>query len=132
MALTIAQQIDLINNDTIADGYKLSDFVLQVTINEIESFTLSKKSFDAETYPLAAIYVNKLSEVMDGIKRKPLWVVKIIIKIMVSAMSDSVTPAQVSGATTDVWGTVLSNNILKCLETLAGIYPEEKTEYDSI
>ena len=132
MALTISQQIDIINNDVTTQGYKLSEFISQISINEIESFLINKKVFDSNAYPLAQSYLNKINEVSKNIKEKPFRTFNTLVRIMVGIMANTITPAQVAGATTSEWSTFLENNISICFDILGGVYPEEKQEYINI
>ena len=132
MALTIAEQIDLINNDTTTGGYKLSEFITQISINEIENFLINKKAFDSSAYPLAQSYVNKINEVSRNIKEKPYRTFNTLVRIMVGIMGNTITPAQVAGATLSQWSAFLENNISTCFDVLGSVYPEEKQEYINI
>lgn len=132
MALTIKEQLDILNGVEAPTSYTFHEYIEQVVINKINDFLTSIKNVDSDIYPDGFAYANRLSSIFRQIISNPLIYRSKIAQMLIAIYSDTGTIAQIQSATDDDWVAFIDNNIISSLEKLSGITGFQKTEYDSI
>lgn len=131
MALTISEQLSIINGVETPTTNTLEDLVAQIALNEAQSFHDNVKSFDGDAKPLADTYKRKMLVFADQIIQNTVNTAK-LVKLLVAIYADTGTITEVQSATDEQWVTFLENNITKTFELTAGVRNAEKTDYDGI
>lgn len=131
MALTITEQLSIINGIESPELNTLSDLISQIALNEAQDINDNAKSFDGSLNPLADTYLRKMLALSDksisgGLATDGL------VRLIVAIYADTGTIAEVQAATDDQWTAFLENNIKKAFELIAGVRSSEKAAYDNI
>lgn len=131
MALTVLQQLSILKGEIRPDSGTLREFIEQISINEVSSFYLTLKNIDADISMDGYKYIDKISRVFTKIIYEPTKTSELLSKIMISLIASTYTLSQVEAASDIQWETFLKENMLKCIEILAGVYPHEILEYNN-
>lgn len=139
MALTITQELQLLNEgEKVGTGIgsevnPISELIYQSAIGKVISISSNAKDVDSELNPNAANYLRKISNVGLRVLNKDNTTLDTLRKVFVSLVGDSAfTFAQVSNANEETFITFINSNIDKMFEVVGGVYPAEKTEYNSL
>jgi len=124
-----------VNSATLAD---LQSIVMTNAIKTASEFTATTKVVDGDAAPLASAYRSKMISACNQIINQPVRggaYVNVIMNVLFSyfgVVDLGFTYAQVNGADTASLQVFLDANMLKIIEVMAGVLPEEKTEYNGL
>lgn len=130
MALTIKEQLQILNGDVKPPGNLLLDVVNQVALNHAVSVYDNPK--DTTGNDDATSYQDKLYSLADQILKGNKDRIQNIYRIIISIIGDTFTFAQVQNANDNDWETELNSIIVRAFEFLAEIKNAERTAYNNI
>tara|TARA_R110000796_G_scaffold93026_1_gene197411 strand:+ start:778 stop:1170 length:393 start_codon:yes stop_codon:yes gene_type:complete len=129
MALSIKEQLDILNGVEAPTSYTFVQYIEQVTVNSCEGFfTNTKTGVDG----LSNTYISRLSGMCREILNKPNRYTTQLAKILISVYADTGSIAAVQAADDDAWVGFIENNIFNSIEVIAGVIASEKAAYDAI
>lgn len=132
MALTVTQQIKIINGDIAPPDYSLNQLVEQISISTAREFNANSKTIDTMTHSLAGEYLHKMTRASTSILQQNAYVIE-LSKVIISLLGESpITEAQTVAANNDGWEAFIESNMLGAIESVAGVVSAEKTEYDNL
>lgn len=131
MALTIPEQLDIIDGTEAPLDNTLEELVSQIALNEAQDINDDIKSFSGEDNPLADGYRRKMLALASTSISQTISIGN-LTRLLVAIYADTGTIAEVQSATDAQWVTFLENNITKTFELIAGVRNAEKTAYDAI
>lgn len=132
MALTITEQIKIINGDIAPTSYTLNQLVEQISIGTAREFNANSKTIDTMAYSLAGEYLNKMTRACTSILQQNAYVIE-LSKVIISLLGDSnITEAQTLAANNDGWEAFISSKMFGAIESVAGVVSSEKTDYDNL
>lgn len=131
MALTISEQLNIINGVVAPLSNTLEEIVLQVAVNAAQDINDDAKVFDGTLNPLAEAYLRKMLAVADKAISNNLPMAS-IVRLLVAIYSDTGSYATVELATDAQWVSFIENNITKTFELSAGVRNAEKTAYAAL
>jgi len=133
MALSITEQLEIINGNISPRAVSLREMVAQIVLNATKDFYTGVKTVECGTSPLACSYIQKMVSIFSKITSvgNEFYTDK-IIRILIAIYSDEGTINGVLAATDTQWEAFLSANVLETLEILATVLPSEKTEYNAL
>jgi len=141
MALTLQQQLDLINFKV--GTTPVMELVLQGCVNKALWFYDNAKDFptiDGVGDPIntdAQGYKSKIQQVCNQVVRLEAnnnsGLANTMNRVFIAVVGLSAfTNAQVTGATASAWETFITDNSLEVIENIGGVIAQEKTAYDAI
>lgn len=131
MALTITEQLSIINGIESPISNTLSELVGQIALNEAQNINDNAKVFDGALEPLADTYLRKMLALADKTISNNLGIDG-VVRLLVAIYADTGTIAEVQAATDDQWIAFLESNITKTFELIAGVRSSEKSKYDAL
>jgi len=131
MALTIPEQLDIIDGTEAPLNNTLEELISQIALNEAQDINDDAKSFDAYIEPLADAYIRKMLALASTSLAQTISIGN-LTRLLVAIYADTGTIAEVQGATDAQWVTFLENNITKTFELIAGVRNAEKIAYDAL
>lgn len=131
MALTISEQLNIINGVVAPLSNTLEEIVLQVAVNAAQDINDDAKVFDGTLNPLAEAYLRKMLAAADKAISNNLPMAS-IVRLLVAIYSDTGSYATVELATDAQWVSFIENNITKTFELSAGVRNAEKTAYAAL
>lgn len=131
MALTIAQELEVLQGAIGPDDNTLSELVYQTAIGEAVRLSQNAKNPTQGTDEFN--YLQKVGNIGNRIVDNSTTTIEALRKILVSLIGDSVfTYNQVANASDSDWEGFISTNIKECFEIAGGVLPHEKTAYDAL
>jgi len=132
MALSIIEEIQIINGSYGPKAATLPEIVEQAVTGEIDDFYSTVKQIDESYYPLGATYKTRMLGFIGGVvSNTNQYTIKLIRLIVSNLAQSTATIAQVNDATDAQWVGFVESEMLHSLEILAGVLPEEKAEYEA-
>lgn len=134
MALTIIEEIQIINGIYRPKNVTLAEMIQQAAIGESDNFYVNLKKVDDSTHPLAYSYRNKMLSFVSLLVQETNEYTRKLTRIIVSNLAElpEITITNINNATDNEWIGFIENGMLQSIEVLAGITPEERSEYNSI
>lgn len=130
MALTVTQQLSIINGDVTPPSTSLEDLIKQSAVVAAISFRNNLK--DTTDNAPATSYLTKMNSVISGLYNSSLVLINKMKYILVAIYAPNGDFATVQAASQTAWETFIANNVLSSLEELALVTSAEKTAYDNI
>lgn len=135
MALTLFEELEIIQGNVKPGSYNTQDAVHQAAIDHARDFYNAGKVFD-ESDPAnadAAAYKRKMDGLIREVYQETGRIKSLLVKVMFSILGDTgVTAAQVAGADLTQWSNFINNNIVQTMEIASRIDQDEKTAYDAL
>ncbi len=132
MALTIIEQIKILKGEVSPTEVTLARLVEQPAITEVTTLLPTIKDFDATVLTDASRYRAKVREQMENIIGRPDGDSEVLSKALIAIYSVGGDYSTVESATDAQWEGFIVANIMEAIETVAGVFAHEKTEYDGI
>lgn len=107
MALTIKEQLDIINGIVAPTDYTLNEYVEQVGINTCQTFLENSKTVNFSTQPNAGAYLNRLQDICREFINYPNRYTPQLVKILIAIYANTGDYATVQAATDAQWVTFL-------------------------
>lgn len=133
MALTVSQQLQLVNGTVKPPNELLIVLVHQTALVKAKQIYDGYKNFDTSNFPLAQSYLEKMLRVSDSVFRKQGDIIEQINRVLITIIgASSFTMQQVQAADTAAWESFLLDQIDEAFEYLSGVRKEEKIQYNSL
>lgn len=132
MALTIKEQLDILNGVVAPTSYTLNQYVEQALVDACQNFFTNTKVVDPVANGEGFIYKERMlqtcKDVVGNVSRYSPHVTKILIAIY----ADTGVYATVEAATDDQWVSFIVANVFSALEKVTGVSAQQKADYDSL
>ena len=128
MALTLTQQLNILNGVVAPPSNTLDDLVKQAALVEAVNFVEKDTTGNTD----AASYKSKIESVIRLLYNNASTMTTRLKYILVAIYAPTGDYATVQAAGDSGWETFISNNILESMEEFALVTSAEKTAYDSI